>query len=236
MLAICLAATAGFHGPGSRAAITFSFLVLWSRACEIDTDSCWFSWAYQLWRTWRGCVTYCTITGHESNLRKCKFKAYVLCSLCISDIGVVIPSVWWVSSFFLAGRANVPRFLWNFWNDQASRNIGNPVCKLDSVRLVIHIWCSRKVKAVGTSVGISICGHNMVAIGSSLSFGRHWKLFGIKKLYGNCVQEGLEQKRTVLLEKNGGRLSSSPSWRHSYLQLARSRGIAWPSFPTLRQS
>ncbi|SVK54274.1 Uncharacterised protein [Acinetobacter baumannii] len=43
MVAICLAANVGFHGPGSSAAITFSFSVASSRACENDTDSCWFS-------------------------------------------------------------------------------------------------------------------------------------------------------------------------------------------------
>lgn len=44
MLAICLAATAGFQGPGNKAAMTFSFLVLWRSACEKETDSCWLSY------------------------------------------------------------------------------------------------------------------------------------------------------------------------------------------------
>ncbi len=43
MVAICLATTAGFHGPGRMAASTFSRVVACSRAWLNDTDSCWCS-------------------------------------------------------------------------------------------------------------------------------------------------------------------------------------------------
>jgi len=40
MVANCLAARVGFHGPGRIAAITFSLVVAASKAWENDTDSC----------------------------------------------------------------------------------------------------------------------------------------------------------------------------------------------------
>lgn len=46
MEAICFAAIAGFHGPGSSAAITFNLVVAIIKACENDTDSCWLSAPY----------------------------------------------------------------------------------------------------------------------------------------------------------------------------------------------
>ena len=41
MVASCFAASAGFHGPGRMAAITFSFSVAASNAWLMATDSCW---------------------------------------------------------------------------------------------------------------------------------------------------------------------------------------------------
>ncbi|MND34009.1 hypothetical protein D3C80_246110 [compost metagenome] len=41
MVASCLAASAGFHGPGRMAAITLSFSVAASSAWLMVTDSCW---------------------------------------------------------------------------------------------------------------------------------------------------------------------------------------------------
>ncbi len=40
MVAICLAATAGVHGPGRMAAMTFSFSVALNSAWLNDTGSC----------------------------------------------------------------------------------------------------------------------------------------------------------------------------------------------------
>ena len=46
MVAICLAAIVGFHGPGRSAAITFSVEVDSSSAWLNATDSCWYSAPY----------------------------------------------------------------------------------------------------------------------------------------------------------------------------------------------
>ncbi|MNZ46311.1 hypothetical protein D3C78_639890 [compost metagenome] len=43
MVEICLASTAGCHGPGRIAAITRSFSVEASSAWLMATDSCWYS-------------------------------------------------------------------------------------------------------------------------------------------------------------------------------------------------
>ena len=43
IVAICLAASVGFQGPGSSAAITLSLVVAASSAWLKATDSCWYS-------------------------------------------------------------------------------------------------------------------------------------------------------------------------------------------------
>ena len=50
MVAICLASSAGFQGPGSTAAMTFSRSVAASNAWLKDTDSCWYSAHQSRWR------------------------------------------------------------------------------------------------------------------------------------------------------------------------------------------
>ena len=93
MLAICLAAIAGFHGPGRRAAKTLSFLVDCRRAWENDTDSCWFScWILLvIVELNEKAATNSSVSCHESNLSQREFESNVLSCLGISDIGFVVP-------------------------------------------------------------------------------------------------------------------------------------------------
>lgn len=77
MVAICLAASAGFHGPGSNAAITLSFFVAASSAWLKATDSV---------------LEFCAVAGRETDLAQSIIETTIFSDLCQTAIVIDVPA------------------------------------------------------------------------------------------------------------------------------------------------